>query len=68
LDLTSSLASAEAPSVSSLLPYQIDFIELAIANQVLQFGSYQLKSGRISPYFFNAGHFCGGQSQSMLCR
>lgn len=38
-------------------PYQKQFIELAIANQALQFGSFQLKSGRISPYFFNAGKF-----------
>jgi orotate phosphoribosyltransferase len=58
----------ETPSTPALLPYQIEFIELAIANRVLQFGSYQLKSGRISPYFFNAGFFCGGQSQALLCR
>jgi orotate phosphoribosyltransferase len=35
---------------------------------VLQFGSFKLKSGRISPYFFNAGLFCDGQSVLLLSR
>lgn len=37
--------------------YQRDFIELAIDKQALLFGEFTLKSGRVSPYFFNAGRF-----------
>lgn len=37
--------------------YQREFIALAIAKQALQFGDFTLKSGRQSPYFFNAGRF-----------
>ncbi|MET0379683.1 MAG: orotate phosphoribosyltransferase [Spongiibacteraceae bacterium] len=41
-------------------PYQQKFIELALAREALQFGEFTLKSGRASPYFFNAGRFCTG--------
>jgi hypothetical protein len=51
-----------------LLPYQSQFITFAIANRVLQFGSFKLKSGRMSPYFFNAGLFCSGESLNALSR
>ncbi len=44
------------------------FIELAIHCQVLRFGEFELKSGRVSPYFFNAGGFSGGQALAELGR
>ena len=46
--------------------YQRKFIELAVRSKVMQFGSFTLKSGRISPYFFNAGLFCTGDSLMTL--
>lgn len=49
-----------------LHPYQINFIEFALENNALQFGSFVLKSGRISPYFFNAGYFKTGLAFSKL--
>ncbi len=42
------------------------FIELAIRRQALKFGEFTLKSGRTSPYFFNAGHFDHGQDLAIL--
>ena len=46
--------------------YQREFIEFAIANQVLKFGEFTLKSGRKSPYFFNAGLFNSGAALAKL--
>lgn len=46
--------------------YQRDFIHFAIQQNVLKFGEFTLKSGRTSPYFFNAGLFSSGQSLSAL--
>jgi orotate phosphoribosyltransferase len=46
--------------------WQREFIEFAIAKGVLRFGDFTLKSGRQSPYFFNAGHFDDGLSQTKL--
>ncbi|KAJ2764345.1 orotate phosphoribosyltransferase [Coemansia nantahalensis] len=46
--------------------YQRDFIEFAIANGVLTFGEFTLKSGRKSPYFFNAGKFNSGSALAKL--
>ncbi|MEO0437223.1 MAG: orotate phosphoribosyltransferase [Pseudomonadota bacterium] len=46
--------------------YQRDFIELARRLDVLKFGSFTLKSGRKSPYFFNAGSFSSGASLAAL--
>ncbi len=46
--------------------YQKEFIEFAIEKQVLCFGEFKLKSGRISPYFFNSGLFNDGKSLSVL--
>jgi orotate phosphoribosyltransferase len=48
--------------------YQTDFIELARQHDVLKFGEFTLKSGRISPYFFNAGAFCSGDALAQLGR
>jgi orotate phosphoribosyltransferase len=42
------------------LAYQTDFIDLCVRQGVLRFGSFTLKSGRESPYFFNAGLFNTG--------
>ncbi|PHH59226.1 hypothetical protein CDD81_3544 [Ophiocordyceps australis] len=42
---------------SQLAAFKQDFLEAAIAGGVLKFGSFELKSKRISPYFFNAGEF-----------
>jgi orotate phosphoribosyltransferase len=46
--------------------YKTQFIEFALARNVLKFGSYQLKSGRTSPYFFNAGLFNTGGDLAQL--
>ena len=46
--------------------HQREFLELAIQKQVLRFGEFTLKSGRISPYFFNAGHFDSGSALAQL--
>ena len=42
------------------------FIEFALAQGVLKFGAFELKSGRTSPYFFNAGLFRDGAALSRL--
>ncbi|WP_299943191.1 orotate phosphoribosyltransferase [uncultured Microbulbifer sp.] len=46
--------------------YQRDFIQLALDHRVLRFGDFTLKSGRQSPYFFNAGHFHTGAALAAL--
>jgi orotate phosphoribosyltransferase len=46
--------------------YQRTFIELAMSRTALRFGSFKLKSGRESPYFFNAGLFNDGESIAVL--
>lgn len=46
--------------------YQQDFLEFVIANNILRFGEFTLKSGRKSPYFFNAGLFNTGEKLGFL--
>ncbi|MBE9548249.1 MAG: orotate phosphoribosyltransferase [Proteobacteria bacterium] len=46
--------------------YQTKLIELAVARKILRFGQFTLKSGRISPYFFNAGGFDDGHAMRVL--
>lgn len=48
--------------------WQRQFIEFAINKQVLKFGEFTLKSGRKSPYFFNAGLFNTGRDLALLGR
>ena len=48
--------------------YQREFIRFAIERGVLRFGSFTLKSGRTSPYFFNAGLFNSGLALAQLGR
>ena len=47
-------------------PFQKDFLDFAIQQGVLKFGEFTLKSGRTSPYFFNAGLFQTGAALSKL--
>ena len=49
-------------------PYQHDFIDFILSTNVLRFGEFTLKSGRTSPYFFNAGLFNTGRDLARLGR
>ena len=55
------MSMPEAP-----LPNIDEFIEFAIQKQVLRFGEFKTKAGRLSPYFFNAGLFNDGESLMKL--
>lgn len=48
--------------------YQTQFFQLALDKGILRFGQFTLKSGRVSPYFFNAGGFDDGRSLAVLTR
>jgi orotate phosphoribosyltransferase len=51
---------------TNMQEYKRRFIKLALERQVLRFGEFTLKSGRKSPYFFNAGLFCTGEDLRLL--
>ena len=48
--------------------YQFQFLEFVIEHQILKFGEFKLKSGRISPYFFNTGLFNSGKKLNFLAK
>ena len=48
--------------------YKAEFIRLALEVGALKFGEFELKSGRISPYFFNSGMFSRGRAAAVLAR
>ena len=54
--------------MAAMHDYQREFLDFAIATNVLRFGEFKLKSGRISPYFFNAGLFNTGSALAKLGR
>lgn len=58
--------SSAATAQPRLGPHQVAFISAALSASVLRFGSFTLKSGRVSPYFFNAGNFSSGGSLAAL--
>jgi orotate phosphoribosyltransferase len=51
-----------------MLSTQREFLDLALARNALRFGEFTLKSGRVSPYFFNAGLFDSGAALAVLGR
>ena len=48
--------------------YKTDFLGFAIESGALKFGEFTLKSGRVSPYFFNTGAFSSGAALAKLAR
>ncbi|KAK6511472.1 orotate phosphoribosyltransferase [Arthrobotrys musiformis] len=55
-----------ASTANELPRHKAELIDLCIRNQILKFGSFTLKSGRVSPYFFNAGLFNTARTLSCL--
>lgn len=50
------------------MSFRQQFIEFAVQRQVLRFGEFKTKAGRLSPYFFNAGLFNDGESLDRLSK
>ena len=64
---SSASSSTSGPQTEgSIAPYQRRFLQFALSEGVLKFGSFVLKSGRTSPYFFNAGLFSSGAALHRL--
>lgn len=51
-----------------MLPYQDEFLALCLRYEALRFGEFKLKSGRVSPYFFNLGAMADGQALAAIGR
>lgn len=66
--LAISLAQPSSNLEPAMQDYQHDFLNFAIDTEVLRFGEFTLKSGRKSPYFFNAGLFNTGSCLARLGR
>ncbi len=65
------VGEAETTATQEATPlreYQRQFIQVCLDMQVLRFGSFTLKSGRSSPYFFNAGLFSTGAAMTSLAQ
>ena len=61
-------ASSSAPVTGTQTPLSPDaFLQFALSQQVLRFGEFKTKAGRLSPYFFNAGLFNTGGALNSLC-
>ena len=60
--------AAASPPLAALAPHARDFLACALEHGVLRFGSFTLKSGRCSPYFFNAGNFRTGAALALVGR
>lgn len=60
--------SKKQKTEQTIAPYQKEFLEFSLSEGVLKFGSFVLKSGRTSPYFFNAGLFSSGSALHKLGR
>jgi len=50
------------------MDFRQEFIRFTIAQNVLRFGEFKTKAGRLSPYFFNAGLFCDGEALKQLAQ
>jgi orotate phosphoribosyltransferase len=61
--MMSTAFSAEAPDRDA---FRREFVDFAIRAGVLRFGEFRTKAGRLSPYFFNAGLFCDGETLGEL--